>query len=708
MSMVSWLDPLLALLLLLPAAWLATPGTLSGQSEPELAATGWWVLLQLAPAMVLLVRKPRPGPPLLTMYGGFVAISLAISTRLPSGDTLSASRALLIAIASWSALSAGAALGVRGRRVLSYGLIGLSVALSLSALGGISPRFQGALQNSGATSEAALLGALASLGLWLSPDRPARIMALVATIGYGIFVALAPVIAGALCFVCVAGLACIVCRNNRRGLTVALGTFLLAVGATLLLARSGLREPEVAPTSASPASPAAPGGDLGGFAVRLSVGARTLAMFADHPWVGVGPGQFRAQFPPYRAEKERLASNQAAGAGRESEVEHAHDDFLTTLAEVGILGALLWSAILAWLVVLAIGALRQAEVARASLALAVIGGVCNAFLRAPLTFNPASASLFFAAAGALIATDSISIAHARARQMVVVLGLGLLAIQAPRAWSFVRYGNSMRLPDGLDLPAALAACPDAPLALSLTARKQALDPAQTEAARINWDRVLELRPFNFEALTQAGVLAANAGDVVAARAFWERAVAIAPERSSVIQNLLLLEARAGDDGGFERISQYALGTTPRAWAIEAGAKELLSGDERAALRLWDFASVDWTKESAQQLYDRSQAVEGGATPLSRAWQMLAHLRWAREHALTGDFAASVRSYRQALRLSASAACVRLELAAALWSEGKQTEARTEIDRAQAGPQDWTRVHSWAGEVLLKAGLFAVH
>ncbi|MEO6708790.1 MAG: hypothetical protein ABI054_02190, partial [Planctomycetota bacterium] len=250
--------------------------------------------------------------------------------------------------------------------------------------------------------------------------------------------------------------------------------------------------------------------------------------------------------------------------------------------------------------------------------------------------------------------------------------------------------------------------PDSPLALSLSARKQGLDPAQIDSARSTWDRVLALRPYNFEALTQAGVLAANAGDVAAARAFWERALEVAPERSSVIQNLLLLQARTGDDESFARISQRALGTTPRAWAIEAGAKELLSGDERAALRLWSFASVDWTKESSQQLYDRSQAVEGEATPLSRAWELLAHLRWAREHALTGDFAASVRSYRQALRLSASEACVRLELAAALWSEGKQTEARTEIDRAEAQPRDWTRIDPWAGEVLLKAGLFAAH
>ncbi|MEO6710622.1 MAG: O-antigen ligase family protein, partial [Planctomycetota bacterium] len=336
MPPMPWLDPLLALLLLLPAAWLATPGTLTGHSEPELTATGWWVLLQLAPALLLLLRKPRPAVPLLTLYAGFVAISRVIFTLRPPSDTLSASRAVLIAIASWSALSAGAALGVQGRRVLSYGLIGLSVALSLSALGGISPRFQGALQNSGATSEAALLGALASLALWLSPDRPARILALVATIGYGIFVALAPVIAGALCFVSVGALACILRRQDRRGIAVALGTFLLAVGATLLVARSGFREPEDSQAPASQEVAAAPGGDLGGFAVRLSVGARTLAMFADHPWVGVGPGQFRAQFPPYRAEKERLASNQAAGAGRESEVEHAHDDFLTTLAEVGI------------------------------------------------------------------------------------------------------------------------------------------------------------------------------------------------------------------------------------------------------------------------------------------------------------------------------------------------------------------------------------
>ena len=443
---------------------------------------------------------------------------------------------------------------------------------------------------------------------------------------------------------------------------------------------------------------------MGGLAVRLAIAPRALALFTDHALLGVGPGQFRASFPPYRDADERAQSNRAAGSGVESEVEHAHNDVLTTLDETGLLGGLPWIAMNAWLALLAIAALRRDDITRVALALAVLGVLANAWLRAPLSFNPASASLFFAAAGALIARDEDSDARPGVRRGLALLCLVLRVLQAPHAWNFVKHGRALRAPDAIDLDAALAACPDSPLALALQARKLAADPTRIAEARAGWQHVLELRPQNFEALVQAGVLAADSGDHAVARADWLRAVQLAPERTSVLQNLLLLDARTGDDAEVAQTSSRAGGKVERAWAVEAGAKELLSGDERAALRLWTFAHCDWVSETPEQVYERSRATASEPSPLVKAWEMLAHVRWARGHASANDFSAAVRSYRQALRLGPDSRCIRLELAAALWSDGKPEDARTEIARAAARASEWLRLSPWVTAVLSKAGL----
>jgi thioredoxin-like negative regulator of GroEL len=88
-------------------------------------------------------------------------------------------------------------------------------------------------------------------------------------------------------------------------------------------------------------------------------------------------------------------------------------------------------------------------------------------------------------------------------------------------------------------------------------------------------------------------------------------------------------------------------------------------------------------------------------------EFFAQLRWAREHAQSGNFANAVRSYRQALRWAPNARSVRLELAAALLQSGQNVDdARAEVDRAGARARDWTILPPWAGAALLEAGLLA--
>ena len=697
------LDPLLALLLLLPAAWLAVPATLAGQLEPELSATGWWVLLSLAPAPLLWLRAPRPTQPAATLFAAFVALGLLSLQLSPPSDTLSASRAQQSAIAAIVAISAGAALRSDGRRALAAGAVMISIALTIPALAGVSERVQGALLNSGATSEAALLGALAAACM-ASARWPSRAFALLAVAAYGAFVALAPVLAGGLVFIAVLALLAWRWRANRRSLLVSAAVFVAA--ALLALGFARFTATALSPASGQAAASELSAGHLGGLGVRLAIAPRVVALFADHAVLGVGPGQFRAAFPPYRDGDERARSNQAAGAGVETEVEHAHNDYLTLLAEAGLLGWLAWAAALFLFARAAWQALPGRDPTQAVLAACVLGGLANALLRCPLSFNPASASLFFAAAGALLARDGEKPAARRPRRWLALLLLALLAVQVPRAWAFVRHGRALRAPDGIDTAMALAACPDSPLALSLAARRLGSDPQGGERSRELWERVITLRPYNFEARMQAGLLAVHAGDFESAREHWRVARRIAPERSGVHQNLLSLEAEFGDEASFEGVLSTSADRVPRTWLEQAGANAMLEGDVNAARRLWKAARVAWLDELPEQLYERARAAGEPRTPLVDAWEFFAHLLWAREHVERNDLGNAVRSYRQALLHAPQARTIRMELAAALLRDGREADARAELAKITPLARDWTRLPDWAGDALLAAGLLA--
>ena len=65
---------------------------------------------------------------------------------------------------------------------------------------------------------------------------------------------------------------------------------------------------------------------------RLKIQLDALDMIADHPWLGVGPGNFRYLFPPYRT---RTASLQSCAI-------HPESDWLWFLSEYGIPAGLLF------------------------------------------------------------------------------------------------------------------------------------------------------------------------------------------------------------------------------------------------------------------------------------------------------------------------------------------------------------------------------
>ena len=74
--------------------------------------------------------------------------------------------------------------------------------------------------------------------------------------------------------------------------------------------------------------------------LRLIFGNNTLAMVRDHPWLGVGLGNFKLHYPLYHRAVELDWT-----FDEEHQLERAHNDHLQILAEVGLVGFVAWVSI---------------------------------------------------------------------------------------------------------------------------------------------------------------------------------------------------------------------------------------------------------------------------------------------------------------------------------------------------------------------------
>jgi len=121
-------------------------------------------------------------------------------------------------------------------------------------------------------------------------------------------------------------------------------------------------------------------------------------MFVDHPWLGVGAGNYAAAYPQY-----------FVGTWREA-LGHAHNYYLNILAELGVVGG----AVLVWLLGLSFvqlgGAVVRSKAARNDFWRAVLAGVLGGLVVFCVH------NLF----------DSLFV-HSVNVQLGVLLGLGLVA-----------------------------------------------------------------------------------------------------------------------------------------------------------------------------------------------------------------------------------------------------------------------------------------
>jgi len=739
-------EAVVSYLLLLPAFLLALPVPLDLAADdpfPHLSGAGWSFLAFLPLVVLLLVRGMRLG------RAALIALALLLlaggATLRPVSDPLEAKRALCQLASLVVAFVAATHLAPRGRKRLELGTIGLSI---LWCGGALLQRFiaeeqhlAGVLGDTGSLSQAALPGAI--VGAWYAASRTGRsaLLGLIAALLFLLHAGWAPALAGGLAFVCA-----LVCSataspwaSGHSGTRRRLGG-LAALGIASLILFRGL-PPDTLPertvfarppaAKEDPAAPEPPT-SLGGIAVRSAIWRGALSLIVEEPLLGVGPGQFQASFPPHRSPHEIELSRQGPCNEDNTEVEHAHSDLIEGVVEYGLVGGALWLALLFYCGRACLAALRSGRVHATALGAAGTAVLLNALVHAPLLANPAAGPLSFAIFGAVLGAldDSRSGALVPGRKLRALGGLLALHV-AFQGIVLVRHGRALTdyLGATRDLQLAVLDDEGAPFtarraeeALAALDRALAAAPRSAEArllsARIEektelryekWLEVLEIRPYSVEAHEALGVMKARAGELDPARDHLQAAAALSPTHPRILKNLVRLELQAGElERGLAWLERLrGSGCDHEAWIAGLGATLVLEqGRFEAGARLLRATPLD--ELSPERLHDDYRNEASSRTQHVRdAYECLAQVLWARQHAGNATFRLALRNYRQAQRKSMAwteggALALRLERAAAELREGRVETARellaNDAARAALG-HEWPELPEWARETL---------
>jgi tetratricopeptide (TPR) repeat protein len=470
-------------------------------------------------------------------------------------------------------------------------------------------------------------------------------------------------------------------------------------------------------------------GDSGGIAVRKLVWRNTLALAAAHPFTGVGPGQFAREFPPYRAPEEIELSSHQRRLAQETEVEHAHCDYLTIAAE----GGLVWAAgALVLLAAIALAAWRtlraRAEISHAgtgerttdcALAAAALALLANAAVHGVLFHDAVSSSLAFGVFGALLGPVRGTPRLVRKLVPGALLALALLA--AAPALATLRHASALApIHRGRELSSdateraiasALAAVPDSPPALSLRARLLEMrhaDPALIAAA---WADVCSVRPNRVEANVQLGLAQLEAGAPAEADASWSRAQALDPGHPGVLWNrmTLALESERVDDAAVLCDTLARAGRLDRERLVPLAARLELEAHTASAQFAWTRALPEVAEAGPERTFQLArERREAGDTLAAAALELRAQRTWGREHADAQRWDDAVRSYRQLLRAAATGGRTPsprfvFEYAAALSRAGKDGAA--EVTGLALDATGFAALPEWARACVSERGWF---
>lgn len=752
------LDGLLPALLLLPGLLLALPAPLALlERDPFPSSTGaGLVALAAAPVALLLLLRPRGlGRP--CDIRGSVALGLLLVWGLGQlllgyvTDLFEARRALVLAAAGLVLFVGGAHLGPLGRRRFLFGLMGLSIlwcgyALFQGYLEG-HRHLSGTLGNSGPLSQAALAGAVIG-GAYAAMRRGgAFLVGLLAFLLFAAHSGRASVAAGTVATL--VGLLVIACarrlerddgspKPTKRALRL-LGLGAVTLVAALLLPGLGGKSSDPEPLPASPV-PAAEATVLpisasgGGVEVRWRIWRRAPAVLVAHPFLGLGPGQFAALFPPHRDPAEAIVSRHGVCSDRATEVEHPHNDWILGFLRGGIGAGALWLVFLLYTLRAGVRAARRGEVTMVAAGAAGVALLAGALFHAPLLVSPASAALAFALFGILMEADG-RIANRRLREFSTrgtgLIGLLLIVFALP----LVRHGAALRdyaaaaitidhqtklgvVPDEEVLTRAaiqateaveraLAVAPDSVPASILAAR---IAPPDERAAW--WDAILALRPWSFEAREQRAILLARADALDEARSGWERALRLDPSHPRILRSLARLEMHAGrPTEGLRQVEVLrGHGCLDDEWLRALGEELLLAGRSEGGRIVLAETDEEFRDPNTLLLNGLAQRAEQeGQERRADALKSFADLQWAREHLANDNFSTAVVKYRRALiptmkYLPDGAPALRLELAAAQWLAGREEDARRTLEGIEFDPVDLAELPGRARDALEASAL----
>jgi tetratricopeptide (TPR) repeat protein len=342
----------LAGLWLLPlAAIVALSGGLEDPQVLPVGTVGAWALaIGLVPALLSLRAGGRsvPGTLMLAAVG---LLGTAGWSLTGGADPFGASLAGVQFGVLWMSVALGASLDARGRAQFASWLPWFGVALGAlllwapAQLEGGSP-----LGNVGRDSQA-LIPAAAAGAAWYVHGAKQPWIGLAVILALGVHAATRPVLAGGLVLLVVGSLLLLRPSASSSETAEESGTQKLRRAVPAIVGLVALAWPLL--QQSAPAAPMAETqevarfqrDDLGGLEVRARLWSTLPALIAANP-MGVGHGQFAAQYPPFRDAEERERSS--FGGAQPTEVEHLHHDLFAGLAEYGLLGG----ALLAWFLLL--------------------------------------------------------------------------------------------------------------------------------------------------------------------------------------------------------------------------------------------------------------------------------------------------------------------------------------------------------------------
>jgi len=388
-------------------------------------------------------------------------------------------------------------------------------------------------------------------------------------------------------------------RRRLRGATLWLvaGAVAAAAVATSLPARRNARDAGDAKRYSGVVEVLEDGFDTRSMALRNRIGLwrRTVAMFTDHPVVGVGPGNWPVVFPLYA---EPDASRDGVLSARRAP-RQAHNDVLERAAETGLAGLL------------------------AALSLAFGAG---AAVRARLKTNDEDMRMVTAAAaGALTSVAALSLASFPFDMpgTLTLAGVSLgLVVSDPQRPPHAR-GNR------LALAAAVASAPlllgavvradrrvRASLWLARAERSMRADPGPegAVAALASLEQALRAEPEDYRANLRAAQMLLRKNHPLDSCLAARQALASEPYSPNAWAALGLAELVSGDAGAGRRDATKALGLLsdfPLALQVRARAEDALgdaeaSGADRDHLKALAAGSTDAdTARDARSLLDGS-------------------------------------------------------------------------------------------------------